>query len=325
MTTKGSRTGSRVRHRKAAQIAALVAAHLFLAVAPAQAQTPPGDPPGNNGTLKIVAGDLSEPDPDNQPQLDGCLVWLQFFGYDLNQQAIITFQAIPPTGEAQLLSHTAVISDDPAGGGQDLDATLSYNLSAALNGLTADPDRGYHITVTSDTVGAPGGAKQKVFWMRCGATPPGVLRVSKSIEGAGVGPFTFALRCNHAPLDRTFVLAKDESLNVADVPSGTFCVVSETSNGGATATRIAETPPDGAEDGRVQVSGAGAVRTVRFTNVFPAGAVGAAGTERVPGGILPETGPGVGTALAGVAGLSLVVLGGLLVRRGRRPHARLSG
>ena len=127
MTTTGNSSGSRFRHRKAAQIAALLAAPLsFLVSAPAHAEAPPGDPPGNNGALKIIAGDLSEPDPDNEPQIEGCLVWLQFFGYDLNQQATITFQVVPPTGEGQLLSHTAGISDDPAGGGQDEDATLSY-------------------------------------------------------------------------------------------------------------------------------------------------------------------------------------------------------
>lgn len=314
-----------------AVIAGLLAASLWFAALPASAaegSNPPGDPPGNNGTIKIVEG----PDDGikgNEPQIDGCLVWVEFYGFDTDQQSVITFTAIPPTGDGQeLLTHTAKISDDPAGGGQDKDATLSYNLSAALGSLTtADPEKGYHVKVTSDTVGAPGGAKQKIFWMRCAASAPSALRVTKTVEGAGTGPFAFSLVCNHSPLDRNFVLGDGGVFEVANVPSGTTCVVTETSNGGALSTRISETPADGSDDGTLKIT-TGAISNVVFTNVFPAaigadvasaeanrGApgtqVGAARIER-----LPET--GLATDLAVAAGVGLILVGALLVNRTKR-------
>lgn len=331
------------RHPKAmgAAIAGILAISLWFAALPASAapgSNPPGDPPGNNGTIKVVADGNSDADPGNEPQIDGCLVWLEFYGFDTDQQSVITFREIPPTGEGQvLLTQTAEISDDPAGGGQDKDATLSYNLSAALGSLTtSDPEKGYHIKVTSDTIGAPGGAKKKVFWIRCATAPASALRVTKAVEGAGTGPFAFNLVCNHSPLDRTFVLGADGVFEVSGVPSGTTCVVTETGNGGALSTRISETPPDGNDDGTFKIT-TGTISNVVFTNTFPAAlAADVASAEANRGGAaatvaattpgaqvgavrverLPETGLATNVALA--AGVGLILVGGLLVNRTKR-------
>lgn len=322
-----------------AVIAALLVASLSFAALPvsaAEGSNPPGDPPGNNGTIKIVEGG-GDATPGNEPQLEGCLVWLEFYGFDMDQRSVITFTAIPPTGQGQqLLTHTAKISDDPAGGGQDKDATLSYNLSAALGSLTtADPEKGYHVKVTSDTVGAPGGAKQKIFWMRCVTSAPSTLRITKAVEGAGTGPFAFSLVCNHSPLDRNFILGDGGVFEVANVPSGTTCVVTETSNGGALSTRISETPADGNDDGTLKIT-TGTISSVVFTNVFPA-AIGAnvasseanraaapAAAPAAPGAQvgavrlerLPETGLAVN--LAAAAGIGLIMVGALMVNRTKR-------
>ena len=40
-------------------------------------KTPPGDPPGNNGTIKVTAED-SVADPGKEPQIDGSTVWVVF-------------------------------------------------------------------------------------------------------------------------------------------------------------------------------------------------------------------------------------------------------
>lgn len=324
----------------AAAFAGLLAGSLSLTAGPAHAQnsTPPGDPPGNNGTIKIVESG-SDDNPGNEPQLDGCLVWLEFYGFDTDQQSVITFREVPPTGDGQvLLTHTAEISDDAAGGGQDKDATLSYNLSAALGSLTtSDPDKGYHVKVTSDTVGAPGGAKQKIFWMRCATSPPGALRVSKTVEGDGsnAGPFAFSLLCNHSPLDETFTLGNGGVFDVTGVPSGTVCVITETANGGAIETRLVESPGDGNDDGTFRVA-TGTVSSVAFTNVFPAAAVAGVAAEKaaadkiatevaaaeasrvraVQVDRLPET--GLATNIAAATGIFLIAAGSFMVHRTSR-------
>src|SRR5947207_4413336 len=268
--TKGSWSGRAV-FRVLSALALLVA---VMAAAPgsragAAEKTPPGDPPGNNGTIKIVASDPSDPDPGNEPMADSCLIWLEFYGFDQGQTADITFTAQPPSGTQQLIVDPGVpISDDAAGGGQDKDAVLAYNLTSAVGGLKAQRQHGYHIKVRSDSKEAPGGAKQKVFGVKCAPAPATALHITKAVQGTGAGPFAFELRCNHRVVDRTFTLQAGETHDVTGVPAGTTCVTTETDTKGATSTKVAETPPDGAADGRIKLA-AGKPATVAFTNVFP--------------------------------------------------------
>jgi LPXTG-motif cell wall-anchored protein len=313
--------------------------------AAAAKKTPPGDPPGNNGTIKVVASDPSDPDPGNEPKIDGCLVWLEFYGFDQGQTADITFTAQPPSGTKELIADKAVpISDDPAGGGQDKDVVLAYNLTSAVQGLKAQPKQGYHIKVRSDSLQAPGGFKQKVFWVKCTPAPAAALHITKAVVGAGTGPFAFQLRCNHRLLDTTFTLDAGQSHDVASVPPGTTCVASETDAKGAGSTRVTETPADAAADGRVKLV-RGRPVTVKFTNVFPgataqaAGTTGAAGAAAAqpagapaatsvlgatataaaapaPASSLPRTG-GDGAALTAV-GLWALSAGGVALAGGRR-------
>jgi hypothetical protein len=246
----------------------------------------PGDPPGNNGTIKVVASDPSDPDPGNEPHLDTCLLWLEFYGFDQGQTADITFRAHPPTGDGELLAHKAVpISEDAAGGGQDQDAVLGYNLASALQQYEPHPQQGYHVKVTSDAKEAPGGPKQKVFWLKCAPAPTGSLKLTKAVEGGSGGPFKFLVECNHSPLDRELTLTVETPATIPDVPGGTTCVVTETDMGGATSNRFTETPPHGAADGTVVVPGGGTT-DVLVTNVFgqppavqPAGTSDDAGAE----------------------------------------------
>jgi hypothetical protein len=307
---------------------------LALSAPVALAKQPPGDPPGNNGTIKVVASDPSDPDPGNEPQIDGCLVWLEFYGFDLDQDADITFQAQPPTGDGDLLKHTALISNDAAGGGQDDDEVLAYNLTTALMPYQPHPQQGYHVKVTSDSHEAPGGAKQKVFWLNCAPAPAGTLTLTKATEGGTGGPFRFAVECNHAPLNQEITLGSGESKTIADVPAGTTCVATETDNGGATSTSVAETPADDAADGKVVVPG-GQTVTVAVTNLFGAVSGQAAGASppatevagvtetrsaAADGSALPRTGTSP-WALTAVA--SLLMAAGSLTRTGARRYRRI--
>jgi LPXTG-motif cell wall-anchored protein len=325
--------------------------------AEAAPKNPPGDPPGNNGTVKINASDPTEDPNDNpkgqgnQPHIDGCILWLNYTGFDQGQTADITFTAQAPSGKGEVLlaEKGVAISTTPAGGGQDQDAVIPYNLTSAVQGLKANKNQGYHIKLSSNTIQAPGGAKHKVFWVNCTPAPPTALRVVKGTKGAvpeGTGPFNFTVNCNHHPLNiPPFDLAPGGKKDITGVPPGTTCVVTEAPVAGATTT-VTESPgnDDNATDGEVTLA-AGTPAIVTFLNTFPgeggtppptdnsdlpavvAGAneeAGAAvlgesltapdGTEG--GTTLPRTGGDPGALLA--AGLWALSAGSLALAAGRR-------
>lgn len=57
-------------------------------------------------------------------------------------------------------------SPPPAGGGTDLDASRTYDLSSALAGYSPHPQEGYHVKVTVNAPSSIGADnKHKVFWV----------------------------------------------------------------------------------------------------------------------------------------------------------------
>jgi LPXTG-motif cell wall-anchored protein len=287
-------------------------------------KAPPGDPPGNNGTVKISRTDPAD-DPNydekrNEPLGENCYFWLRFFDFDQGQLADVTFAAHPPTGGKDPVTDKGngfgqpgdgiIISDDPAGGGQDEDAVLAYNLTDYVRDLNAHPQHGYHIKLTTtirnaDGSDVPGGVKHKVFWIKC--TPPAAanqtastLRIAKAQEGAPQqGQFEFDLNCTHSPLNRTFALKSGEKLDIPNVPAGTTCVVKETNSQNAQSTTITEDPVTGeASDGQVTTTAEKAT-IVTFKNVFP----GTGSTPPPPNTDLRPAGDGgsPGTQVAGVS------------------------
>lgn len=269
---------------------------LFSAVAAAPMgradAAPPGDPPGNNGTVKIERDGPTDEDRGNEPIGDGCIIWLEFYGFDQGQTADITFTAQAPSGSGELLADKAVaISDDAAGGGQDRDAVIGYNLTSAVQGLKVHKQQGYHIKLSSNSLEAPGGAKHKVFWIKCAPAQVSSLRVAKATTGqAPAGPFTFELNCNHRPLNTTFTLEPGQTKDIANIPAGTICEVKETGTNTAKSTTIAETPADtNSTDGKVTLP-AGTQAVVTFTNVYD----GEGGTPAPPNEDIPAlpAGPG---------------------------------
>lgn len=155
-----------------------------------------GDPAGNNGTVKVDGVPLGD-SRGNEPHVD-CAFALDFYGFDAGQTADITFTGKAPTGSGTLLTQKGVtISEDAAGGGQDRDAVLTY--TAGQLGLTgAAPHRnGWHVKVAVDVLQAPGGAKQKVFWLDCdtptstaGATTGATTDAPGTGTGTGTGSGT---------------------------------------------------------------------------------------------------------------------------------------
>ena len=156
---------SSLRARWLVAFATMACATLMI---PAASAAPPG-PPGNNGTVKID-GVLFDDHPDNEPH-PGCIFQVDFYGYDLgaNLEAEVTFSAQPPSGKKYitLLTETEIaIGEDAAGGGTDLDATRTYDLSAVLTALFQHPNQGYHVKLTVHADGSDGAdTKFKVFWI----------------------------------------------------------------------------------------------------------------------------------------------------------------
>ncbi|HVE74440.1 MAG TPA: hypothetical protein VNA30_05025 [Mycobacteriales bacterium] len=112
------------------------------------------DPGGNNGNISVTQG-------------PGCTVVLSFKNFDLNQHADITFTNQAADGDVLNTYINRVISTTPADGSPEAGHTLVVSAAdLGLMGVEQGP-QGYHLQVAVDAVEAPGGAKQKTFWLSC--------------------------------------------------------------------------------------------------------------------------------------------------------------
>jgi hypothetical protein len=266
-----------------------------------------GDPAGNNGTIKI---DTVPADADraNRPH-PGCAFVLQFFGFDAGQTADITFTGQAPTRSAgPLLSLSGqLISTTPADGA--LEEGHSLTLTAADLGLVGTPTaaQGWHVKVAVDALEAPGGAKQKVFWLDCSSDTATVTE--QPDEPA-------AEQDDATAADTTVVGAtgKDADVRGAQLEqseAGLF-----TGSGAAVAV-LSGAANRGAGAGGASVSG----KTGAGTGDVAAAAASAGGPESsVLPLALPFTGPAALAAMA-AAGLGAVGAGALAVRAARRRTA----
>jgi len=128
------------------------------------------DPPGNNGTVKIDGVEF-DTHPNNQPHV-GCIFQVDFYGYDEGDlEADYTFELVPPTADGST-GGSVSIGEDAAGGGTDLDAEVTVDLSSLINSSGVDPHpiQGYHVKLTVNAEGSQGAdVKHKVFWVEgCG-------------------------------------------------------------------------------------------------------------------------------------------------------------
>ncbi len=130
-----------------------------------------GDPPGNNGTVKVNAAAL-DADQNNDSHVD-CQFQIDFFGFDQGAlTGTATFDLLPPTGSGLLFADSTSIGADPAGGGTDLDASLFVDLSGpiAASGVAPQLGQGFHVRLTVNADGSIGAdTKHKTFWVdNCG-------------------------------------------------------------------------------------------------------------------------------------------------------------
>lgn len=129
------------------------------------------DPPGNNGTVKVADFDSADPQ-GNEPHV-GCLVNINFFGFDEGPllEGSATFELIAPTAlQGTLAEDSTLIGGDPAGGANDLDGTINKDIGVpiALSGV-APTAQGWHVKLTTHADGSIGAdVKHKTFWVNPG-------------------------------------------------------------------------------------------------------------------------------------------------------------
>jgi hypothetical protein len=122
---------------------------------------------GNNGTVKIDSLPWDSY-PNNEPHTS-CTFQVDFYGYDEGDLfAKVRFWAQPPTGKKILLKaeNGIFIGEDPAGGGTDVDAERTYDLTSALQEFMAHPNQGYHVKLKVYAPSSIGkDTKYKTFWV----------------------------------------------------------------------------------------------------------------------------------------------------------------
>ena len=181
-------TGVQVRRLLAVSVVGMMVFGLIWLAPPAQA-----DPPGNNGTVKID-GVAFDDHPNNEPHV-GCVFQVDFYGFDEGDLfADVHFAVQPPTGKfVALLDDVVFIGEDSnAGGGSEagLDASVQYDLGAALAGYEAHPQQGWHVKLTVNAEGSIGAdVKHKVFWVE-GCDPPTTTTTAPTTTTSTSAPTT---------------------------------------------------------------------------------------------------------------------------------------
>ena len=126
-----------------------------------------GDPPGNNGTVKIAAPGDEVGHPSNNPH-PGCTVVVEWFGFDAGDDVVstVTFSPQAPTKDVTIggTSPSSVfVGGDAASGGTDLDGRQAYTLTFEGE---PHPKQGYHVKLVVSTPHSLGNdTKSKVFWV----------------------------------------------------------------------------------------------------------------------------------------------------------------
>jgi LPXTG-motif cell wall-anchored protein len=234
---------------KAALAGSALIALGLAAPAPAGARTGQADPPGNNGTVKID-GVAFDDHPDNEPHV-GCVFQIDFYGFDQGDlDASVTFTLVAPTAaDGDLVAEDLAIGEDAAGGGTDLDASATYDLSSAVEGMEPHAQQGIHVRLTVHAEGSQGAdTKYKEFWIAgCGTPPPSTTTTTKPGHG---GSTTTA-----APTSTTSSTTPGASTTTTKPGGGTPTSEQPTNPPGGPATTA---PAGGGGAGQLPLTGANA-------------------------------------------------------------------
>lgn len=133
-------------------------------------------PNGNKGHIQIEGAPDCGPTPcgnDNDPHV--CTLTVQLFGYPSGtNSAVLTITGQAPSGTGNVLSDSFTFSPGTSSpNGSVLDTQKSYDLSSsqlAADGLTPQPQQGYHLRIEVAVNGHP--AKTHVVWFQPCTTAP---------------------------------------------------------------------------------------------------------------------------------------------------------
>ncbi|MCW2753195.1 MAG: hypothetical protein JWQ32_606 [Marmoricola sp.] len=154
-----------------------------------------GDPPGNNGTIKITPLGEQDGTPNNNPHVT-CGFQIEWYGFDQgNYYSQVSFAMQAPTKDATITPNgptSVFIGGDPASGAgtaSGLDARADYYPS--FTG-TPHPKQGFHVKVTVATPFSQGNdTKSKVFWVQpCTAGTPGTPTGTPTVAPPNAQPPT---------------------------------------------------------------------------------------------------------------------------------------
>lgn len=136
---------------------------------------------GFPGTVKVSAvGSPADPDNEAKP---GCVARVDYFNFNPGTYQV-TFTAVPPSGDRELLSTDVTIEQEsqPA---SDAQRTERYELD--VSGLAAD-GVGYHVSLeVSDPDREGEGAKGKVFGFECAVSAQSIAAPDGGFRTGGGG------------------------------------------------------------------------------------------------------------------------------------------
>ena len=131
---------------------------------------------GNKGHIQIEGTPDCGPTPcgnDNDPHVP-CTLTVQLFGYPSGaDSAVLTITGQAPSGTGTVASDSFTFTGASSPNGSILDTQRSYTLTGsqlAADGLTPQPQQGYHLRVQVAVNGHP--AKTHVIWFQPCATAP---------------------------------------------------------------------------------------------------------------------------------------------------------
>ena len=133
-------------------------------------------PNGNKGHTQIEGAPDCGPTPcgnDNDPHVT-CTLSVQLFGYPSGaDSAVLTITGQAPSGTGTVASDSFTFTGASSPNGSILDTQKSYTLTGsqlAADGLTPQPQQGYHLRIQVAVNGHP--AKTHVIWFQPCATAP---------------------------------------------------------------------------------------------------------------------------------------------------------
>ncbi len=197
---------------------------LLVGTLPGQASADPGGPPGNDGTVKIDRV-VFDDHPDNEPHV-GCIFQVDFYGYDEGQLfADVTFRVHPPTGNEVILEDNDIFigEDDHSGGGSEagLDASRTYDLTAALANFEPEPQQGFHVKLTVNADGSQGAdVKHKTFWVT-GCEQPTTTTSSTSTTSSTTSTTVKSTTTSESTTSTTYPTSTTESTTTSTSTTST--------------------------------------------------------------------------------------------------------